>query len=150
MWLDAILAYLHYTAVFVLFAFLTVEVMISRAALDAKAVAMLARVDLWYVGATVAALVTGFARALWGAKGWAFYSGDWVFHAKVTLFLVVAALAIPPALAILRWNRRAAAEPGFAVPEDERRRLRRYLMGEVHAAAVIPVLAVMMARGLGR
>ena len=26
MWLDAVLAYLHYTAVFVLFAFLTVEV----------------------------------------------------------------------------------------------------------------------------
>lgn len=150
MWLDAVLAYLHYTAVFVLFAFLTVEVVVSRGTLDAKTVGLLARVDLWYVGATAVALVTGFARALWGAKGWAFYSGDWVFHAKVTLFLVVAGLAIPPALAILRWNRRAAAEPGFTVADDERRRLRRYLMWEVHVAALIPILAVVMARGLAR
>jgi putative membrane protein len=150
MWLDAVLAYLHYTAIFVLFAFLTVEVVVSRGELGAKAVGMLARVDLWYVGATVAALVTGFSRAIWGAKGWAFYAGDWAFHAKVTLFLVVAGLAIPPALAILRWNRRAAAQPGFAVPEDERRRLRRYLMWEVHVAALIPIFAVVMARGLSR
>jgi putative membrane protein len=150
MWLDAALAYLHFTAVFVLFAFLTVEVMLARGDLDARAVRMLARVDLWYVGATAAALATGLARAAWGAKGWSFYAGDWVFHAKVALFLVVAGLAIPPALAILRWNRRAAAEPGFAVAEDERRRLRRYLMWEVHAAALVPVLAVVMARGLAR
>ena len=150
MWLDAILAYLHYTAVFVLFAFLTVEVMLARGNLDAKAVGMLARVDLWYVGATVAALVTGFSRAIWGAKGWAFYAGDWVFHAKVTLFLAVAGLAIPPALAILRWNRHAAVQPGFAVPEHERKRLRRYLMWEVHVAALIPIFAVVMARGLSR
>jgi putative membrane protein len=111
---------------------------------------MLARVDLWYVGATVVALVTGFARALWGAKGWAFYSGDWVFHAKVGLFLVVAGLAIAPTAAILRWNRRAAADAGFAVAEEERRRLRRYLMWEVHVAALIPIFAVVMARGLLR
>ncbi|MCM2329628.1 MAG: DUF2214 family protein [Lysobacter sp.] len=150
MWLDAILAYLHYTAVFVLFAFLTVEVVLARGHLDARAVGMLARVDLWYVGATVVALVTGFSRALWGAKGWAFYSGDWVFHAKVGLFLVVAGLAIPPTVAILRWNRRAAAEAGFAVAEEERSRLRRYLMWEVHVAALIPIFAVVMARGLLR
>lgn len=150
MWLDAVLAYLHYTAVFVLFAFLTVEVVVSRGELGAGAVRMLARVDLWYVGATVAALVTGFARAIGGAKGWAFYAGDWAFHAKVALFLVVAGLAIPPALAILRWNRRAAADPGLIVPEAERRRLRRYLMWEVHVAALIPILAVVMARGLAR
>jgi putative membrane protein len=150
MWLDAVLAYLHFTAVFVLFAFLTVEVMLARATLDAAAVRLLARVDLWYLGAAIVTLATGLARAIWGAKGWAFYAGDWTFHAKVALFLAVAALSIPPTLAILRWKRRAADEPGFAVAEEERSRLRRYLMWEVHVAAMIPVFAVVMARGLGR
>jgi putative membrane protein len=150
MWLDAVLAYLHFTAVFVLFAFLTVEVMLARAVLDAAAVRLLARVDLWYFGAAIVTLATGFSRAIWGAKGWAFYAGDWVFHGKVTLFLAVAAISIPPTLAIRRWRRHAAAEPSYAVPEDERRRLRRYLMWELHVAAMIPVFAVVMARGLGR
>ena len=95
-------------------------------------------------------LATGFSRAIWGAKGWAFYAGDWVFHAKVTAFLAVAALSIPPTLAIRRWCRHAAAQEAFVVPEGERRRLRRYLMWEVHVAAMIPVFAVVMARGLGR
>ena len=150
MWLDAALAYLHYTAVFVLFAFLTVEVMLARGELDARAVGVLARVDLWYVGAAIVALVTGFARAIWGAKGWAFYAGDWVFHVKVTMFLVVAALSVPATVAIHRSRRRATADPGFVVAEAERRRLRRYLMWEVHVAALIPIFAVVMARGLSR
>jgi uncharacterized membrane protein len=36
------------------------------------------------------------------------------------------------------------------VPEGERRRMRRYLMWELHVAAVIPLAAVIMARGLAR
>ncbi len=150
MWLDAALAYLHFTAVFVLFAFLTVEVMLARGALDAKAVALLVRVDLWYVGAAGVALATGLSRAIWGAKGWAFYAGDWVFWAKVGTFAAVACLSIPPTLAFLRWRRKSAADGAFAVPEEERRRMRKYLMWEVHVAALIPLLAVVMARGLGR
>jgi putative membrane protein len=150
MWLDAALAYLHFTAVFVLFAFLTVEVMLARGELDAKAIRTLGRVDLWYVGAAVVTLATGFSRALWGAKGWAFYAGDWVFHAKVAAFVAVAALSVPPTLAFVRWRRRSEADPGFAVPEDERKRMRRYLMWELHVAAFIPLFAVVMARGLAR
>lgn len=150
MWLDAVLAYLHYSAVFVLFAFLTVEVMLARGALDAGAIGLLGRVDRWYVGAAMVALATGFSRAIWGAKGWAFYAGDWVFHAKVGAFFLVAALSVPPSLAFVRWRRRAAADPGYVVAEDERKRLRRYLMWELHVAAIIPLLAVAMARGLSR
>lgn len=150
MWLDATLAYLHYSAVFVLFAFLTVEVMLARGELDAKSIRLLCRVDLWYVGSAVVALATGLARAIWGAKGWAFYAGDWVFWAKVAAFAAVALLSIQPTLAYLRWRRRAEAEPGFAVPEGERKAMRRYLMWELHVAALIPLFAVVMARGLAR
>ena len=150
MWLDASLAYLHFSAVFILFAFLTVEVMLSRGELDERAVRTLVRVDLWYAGAAVVVLATGFSRALWGAKGWAFYSGDWVFWAKIAAFAAVAALSIAPTLDFYRWRRRAQAEPGFVVPEEGRKRLRRYLMWELHVAALIPLFAVVMARGLLR
>ena len=44
----------------------------------------------------------------------------------------------------------SGAADAFAVPEGERARLRRWLMWEVHVAAMIPVFAVVMARGLGR
>jgi putative membrane protein len=150
MWLDAMLAYLHFSAVFVLFAFLTVEVMLARAELKASAIGLLRRVNLWYLGAAIVALATGLARAIWGAKGWSFYAGDWVFWTKVSAFALVGALSIPPTLAFLRWTKRCAAEQGFVVPEGERSRMRRYLMWELHVAALIPLAAVIMARGLAR
>lgn len=150
MWLDAALAYLHFTAVFVLFAFLTVELMLARAPLDASAIRLMARVDGWYAGAAVLVLATGLARLYWGAKGLAFYTGDWVFWGKLALFAAVGALSLPPTFAFFRWRKRLESEPQWSVPEEERRLLRRYLMLEVHLAAMIPLFAVVMARGLAR
>ena len=54
LWIDALLAYLHFTAIFLLFAFLTVEVLLIRGALDQPSVRILGRVDLWYFGSAIA------------------------------------------------------------------------------------------------
>ncbi|MBL0142978.1 MAG: DUF2214 family protein [Betaproteobacteria bacterium] len=150
MWLDAGLAYLHFTAMFALFAFLTVEVMLARGEIDARTIRLLARVDLWYLGSAIATVLFGIARAVWGAKGWAFHSGSWVFWAKVALVALVVAVSIAPARAFIRWRKRLEAQAGFAVPEPERARLRRYLMVELHVLAIVPLLAVLTARGIAR
>lgn len=150
MWLDALLAYLHFSAVFVLFAFLTVEVMLARGELDARAIGLLRRVDFWYYGSAMVAIATGLSRAIWGAKGWAFYGGNWVFWAKVGAFAAVVALSVPPTRSFFRWARRASADAAFVVPEPERKVMRRWLMWELHVAALVPLAAVAVARGLGR
>ena len=150
MWIDATLAYLHFTAIFILFAFLTVEIVLIRGALDAPAIRLLGRVDLWYFGAAIAVLVTGFLRLVMGAKGADFYLESWPVYAKLGLFLVVAALSVLPTLTFIRWRRALDHDAHWKVPEEERARTRRLIMIEVHLAALIPVFAVMMARGLGR
>jgi putative membrane protein len=149
MWLDAILAYLHFTAIFVFFSFLVVETMMMRSTLDAAAVRVLGRVDIWYFGAGVAVLVTGFSRLVWGAKGADFYLSAWPVYVKVLLFLVVGALSVAPTLRCIRWRRRFGRDPPWRVPEAERRLVRKLVMIEVHIAALIPLFAVIMARGLG-
>ena len=150
LWLDAALAYLHYTAIFLVFAFLTVEVMLLRGALEPAAIRLLGRVDIWYFGSAIAALVTGFGRLMAGAKGAEFYLSAWPFYAKVGLFLAVAVVSVQPTLTFIRWRRALDHDPAWRVGEEERRRMRRYLMIEVHLAALIPLFAVIMARGLGR
>ena len=150
MWLDAFLAYLHFTAVFILFAFLAVEIYLVRLRLDATTIRQLARVDAWYAGAALAVLGTGLARVIWGAKGSAFYLGDWVFYAKVALFVAVGLISIKPTLAFLRWRKSLESDPAWTVPDAERNAMRGWLMIEIHIAAMIPVFAVIMARGLGR
>lgn len=148
--IDAFLAYLHYTAIFVLFAFMTVEVILVRGALDLERVRLLGRYDIWYFGAAGAALLTGFLRLGLGAKGASFYTDHWPLYVKIGLFVVVGLISVKPTLAFIRWRRMMEKDPAWHVPEEERRAIRKLLMLEVHLAALIPVFAVVMARGLGR
>ena len=149
MWLDAMLAYLHYTAIFLLFAFLTVEVMLMRSDLDAKAVRLLGRVDIWYFGSAIAALATGSLRLAFGAKGAEFYLNAWPFYVKLALFVAVGVISVQPTLAFVRWRRAFERDAAWQVSADERARARRLIMIEVHLAALIPLMAVIMSRGLG-
>jgi putative membrane protein len=148
--LDAVLSYLHFTAIFVLFAFMTVEVVLMRGTLDLERVLLLGRCDIWYFGAAAAALFTGFLRLGLGAKGASFYTGDWPLYVKIGLFVAVGLLSVKPTLTFIRWKRTMEKDPSWRVPEEERRSIRKILMAEVHLAALIPVFAVIMARGLGR
>lgn len=149
MWLDAILAYLHFIAIFLLFGFLTAEVVIIRRPLDAERIRLLGRLDLWYFGAAMAVLLTGFLRLGLGAKGAEFYLSGWPVYVKVALFLAVGLTSVYPTLAFVRWRRALDHDPAWRVPEAEHRRYRKVVMAEVHLAAMIPIFAVIMARGLG-
>jgi putative membrane protein len=95
-------------------------------------------------------LLTGFLRLGLGAKGADFYLNSWPIYAKVGLFLAVGLMSIYPTLAYIRWRRALDHDPKWRVPEDEHRRMRKIVMAEIHLAALIPVFAVIMSRGLGR
>lgn len=148
--LDALLAFLHYAAIFVLFGFLTTQAILLRGPQDARTIRLIGRTDLWYFGAAMAALLTGFLRLGLGAKGGDFYLSSWPFYVKFGLFLAVGIISVYPTLAFVRWRRALDHDASWKLPEDEHKRIRRLVMIEIHLAAVIPVFAVIMARGLGR
>ena len=146
---DALLAYFHFAAIFLLFAFLTVEAMLLLNPLDTAGLRLIARVDAWYGASAVLVLVSGLLRWYLGAKGTGFYNANPVFHAKVTLFVLVAILSIKPTLLILRWSRELKQNAAFLPPLDAQKSVRRLVMVQIHLAALIPLLAVLMARGIG-
>ena len=149
MWLDAILAYLHFTAIFLLFAFLTVQVVLIRQPLDQRAVRLIGRMDIWYFSSAMAALVTGFLRATLGAKGADFYFNAWPIYAKIALFLAVAVVSVKPTMTFIRWRRMYERDAAWQVPAGEQAAMRKLIFVELHLAAFIPVFAVIMSRGLG-
>ena len=149
MWLDAALAYLHFAAIFTLFAFMTVQAMLLLGPLDERIVRLLGRADIWVAGSAGAVLVTGFLRAGLGAKGGDFYFNAWPIYAKIALFLAVALISIKPTLAFIRWRKAYQADAQWSVPAAEHVAMRKLVMVEVHLAALIPLVAVVMARGLG-
>jgi len=150
MWLDALLAFLHYTAIFMLFGFLVAEALAFRANLDERMIRLLGRIDLWYFGSAIAALVTGFLRLVFGAKGPDFYLNAWPIYVKIGLFLVIAIVSVRPTLTFVRWRRALDHDLNWQVPDAERLQVRRFIMAQLHLAALLPLIAVIMARGLGR
>ena len=150
MWLDAILAYLHFLSIFILFATLVGEMLLLRTDLDAAAVRLLGRVDIAYFAAAIAVLATGALRLFLGAKGSAFYLSSWPIYVKLALFAIVGIVSIKPTLRFIAWRKARERDAAWTVPEAERTSARRALMIEIHVAALIPLAAVIMSRGLVR
>jgi putative membrane protein len=148
--LDAVLAYLHFIAIFMLFAYLVAESMIIKRPLDAASVRRLGKIDTIYGGMAVAVLVTGFLRLVYGAKGADFYLQSWPVYVKVGLFLLVGIISVTPTLAFVRWRRHLDHDPAWRVPAVEQLRMRRLITIELALAGMIPVFAVIMSRGLAR
>jgi putative membrane protein len=147
--LDAVLAYLHYLAIFLTAFFLLLEWTRCRVPVDDRRARVLRRNDLAYGLSAMAALATGLLRLFYGVKGPAFYLANPAFHAKLGLYILVALLSIGPTLAYRRWSRGFAANAGYAVAESAVRRVRVFLLLQILLLLLIPAMAVMMARGLG-
>ncbi|QHI98679.1 DUF2214 family protein [Xylophilus rhododendri] len=147
--LESLLAYLHLLAILTMVVFLASEAALCRSEwLNPKAVARLGKLDLIYGIAAVAVLASGVARIVWGVKGPAYYGGNWLLHAKVGIFVVIALISIKPTLTIRRWVK--AQRAGAALPaEAEVRATRRLIMLQAHLLPLIPLAATFLARGFG-
>ena len=134
---------------FLVLAFLTAEVMLVRQSVDSRVAKLLTRCDLWYLGSAVAAIVTGIFRLEYGAKAMAFCTVNPMFWLKVALFTSVVLVSAKSARQLVRWCAQFAANAQHAVSDDERARIRRLVMVELHLLAFVPLAAVLMARGIG-
>lgn len=146
--IDALVAYLHYTAMVLIAVFLLIEYQTCRPGLTPQRVRYLARVDLFYMLAAILALATGLARLIWFGKGAAFYLHNPVLYIKLALFVAVGLMSIPPTLQYLRWMRALNAGGGTPQPYQVAR-VSHYLLVELILFALIPLMAVLMARGIG-
>mgnify|MGYP003605644408 FL=1 len=146
---EALLAYAHFLAILTMVVFLASEAALCRREwLNAAVVERLAKVDLIYGISSIAVLLTGVARTYWGMKGAGWYWTQPLLHAKITLFIVVAMMSIVPTLRFMRWRRNLRAT-GALPTELEIKKTRRLIMIEAHLVALIPLLAVFLARGVG-
>lgn len=150
MTLESLLAYAHLLAILTMVVFIASEAALCRPEwLNAAVVERLVAVDRVYGIAAVAVLLTGIARTYWGVKGTAWYWSNPLLHGKVTLFLVAGLISIAPTLRFLRW-RKALRADGALPAEADVRSTRRLIMVQAHLVALIPLLAVFLARGFPR
>jgi len=143
---DLLLAIAHHLLVFALISMLVAESVLLRGPIDAAAVRRLAGLDAGYGMSAVLLLGVGAARLMYGVKGMDFYQHNPWFHAKFSLFVLVALLSILPTVRFLRWRRALKRDPGFVPDARQLGALRLLIRLELVAVAGIFVCAAAMAR----
>ena len=147
--LDAFLAVIHHLCVFGLFVILAAEMTLVRPGISAETVMRVVRIDGLYGILAGLTLVAGGLRVFYAAKGAAFYTHNPVFWIKLGLFLVIGLLSIPPTLNYIRW-RKALRSNRNALPDAAVIQTTRKLIHiELALLFLLPILAAMMARGIG-
>ena len=145
---QIIVNYLHYISFMMLFAALVMEHLLIKPSMPRLELRRLAAIDAIYGISAIVVLVTGLLKVMKYGKGPEYYMNTWVFHAKLTLFIVAVALSILPTIKILKAHKTAAQDnagsdvtlPGF---------LKHVIRLELLFIALLPLLGAMMALGVG-
>ncbi|HBD32894.1 MAG TPA: DUF2214 domain-containing protein, partial [Cupriavidus sp.] len=75
------------------------EAVVLRPDMPPSAVRRLSQYDFFYFLSAMAVLATGLLRLFYGAKGVDFYLHNPWFHAKITVFVLIALATLPPTFA---------------------------------------------------
>ncbi|WP_088285815.1 DUF2214 family protein [Ideonella sp. A 288] len=147
--LETVLAYVHLLAILTWVVFLASTAALARTEwLNAAVVDRLVVVDRIANVAALLVLASGLARWLWGIKGVAWMGGQPLFWGKVALFALMGLAAWRTQRTLRAWQR-ALHSTGGLPAADEVAVLRRRVMRASHLMLLVPLLAVMLARGIG-
>jgi putative membrane protein len=146
--LDLHLAIAHHLLVFTLFGILAGELVMVRQSMTGVDLKRVATIDLWYGIVALLIVIVGFSRAIFAAKGWAYYSVNSFFWAKIGVFVLIAVLSIWPTMKYLSWRKNYGSS-GSAPDAASISVVRRILWLEVVLFAFLPAFAAAMARGYG-
>ncbi|MGB2335854.1 MAG: DUF2214 family protein [Alcanivorax sp.] len=149
MFWSVLWASVHFLSILMLFACLYGELLLWRTGINERNVRTLLWLDIGYGLSALVVLISGLARAGWTEKGWDFYLANPWFHGKVTLFVLIALLSLYPTKVLLGWRKSVKAGHVPEIDDKLQRNLRGVLVAEIHLVILMPILAAMMARGVG-
>jgi len=145
----AVFAWLHFLAAGVGAGLLLVEYWVCRRIPDRLQARLLGQIDLGYQLALIAGLATGLARALYYGQDTDYYLANRLFWLKIAIFLAIVLAALGPTLQYIRWSREARAAPTFAPLTRDIERVRASISLGLGLWLILPLIAVLVARGYG-
>jgi uncharacterized membrane protein len=147
---NALVAYGHYFFILVVMGLLTFERFTIAPNMDEETEKKLVIADATYGLSGALLFFTGYLRAVEYGKGWEFYSHEPLFWLKLTFGGILAGLSLFPTITFVK--RGAPLFQGESVdPMSEKlaKRLQSIVNAEISAILSIPLLATLMARGVG-
>ncbi|HEY0666530.1 MAG TPA: DUF2214 family protein [Sphingobacteriaceae bacterium] len=145
MTLEIFLRYIHFISIFIIVGTLVSEHLLLKRELTRKEIGRLSRIDAVYGIAALTLLTAGLTLWLGGiGKPAVYYTHNWIFHIKITLFILIGLLSIYPTMFFIK-NRKGDLEQKVQIPGFIFWALRLELL----LLLIIPLLAGLMAKGVG-
>jgi putative membrane protein len=142
---ELLLRYLHFVSIFAIAATLVSEHLLLKRELPRKEIARLARIDAVYGVAALTLLGAGLTLWLGSfGKPAEFYSKNWIFHVKLSLFVCIGLLSIYPTIFFMK-NRKGNPEETVRIPA----KIFWMVRIELLLLFIIPLLAGLMAKSVG-
>ena len=142
-------AYVHYLSFMLCFGALVLERRLIRANPDRSTATLMVVTDVVYGIAALTLLLSGIARVLYYGQGSEFYTENPLFWWKVGLYLSVGGLSLYPTVTYILWALPLRKGELPKVSPQLANRLAWILNIELAGFAAIPLLATLMARGVG-
>jgi putative membrane protein len=134
----------------VCFAALVLERRLIRPQPDRRDAIWMVITDIVYGIAALGVLGTGILRVLYFGQGSSFYTENPIFWWKVGAYLAVGTLSLYPTITYILWAIPLRKGELPQVSESLATRLKWILNIEILGFGLIPLLAALMARGVGR
>jgi putative membrane protein len=145
MTIEIFLRYIHFISIFVIVSSLVAEHLLLKKDLNRAEIGRLANIDMVYGIAAVTLVAVGLTLWFGGyGKPSVYYTKNWVFHTKITCFIVVGLLSIYPTVFFIK-NRKGDATQSVQIPNIIFWMLRIELL----LLFIMPLLAGLMAHGVG-
>lgn len=142
---EILLRYLHFLSILTLTGTLTAELAMLRPSLTRRDIGRIALVDAIYGLSAILLLAAGLTLWLGGySKPSVYYTQNWIFLTKLGLVAAVGILSIYPTIFFIRQRKGMPDEP-VNIPNAVLWSVRV----EVMLLTIIPLLAGLMARGIG-
>jgi putative membrane protein len=123
------------------------EYFIAKIKITTQSIRMLSMANSIFVVSLVIVLLSGLFRWFMFGKGHDFYMTNPFFHTKLTLYIVLAVIAFFPGKKINKWKKKLGNDGSFQIAEKELKSLFLYFRIESVLIIIIPLLAVLVARG---
>ncbi|RYY73559.1 MAG: DUF2214 family protein [Gammaproteobacteria bacterium] len=140
---EVLVRYLHFLGIIVLSASLVSEHLLLSIDSSAKKFKRLAAIDGLFGMSALTVLVAGLLLWFVVGKPSEFYTHNWVFHIKLSLFAVIGCLSVYPTIFFIR-HRNAISEE-VIVPKS----IVMIIRAELALLLCVPLFATFMARGYG-
>lgn len=140
---DIAVRYLHFLSFITLFAMVVAQHLLLKGSIESHWLKKVAVLDAVYGAAALLVLVFGMGLWFWVGKPADYYTYNWVFHLKITLFVITAALSFIPTRFVLKQRKSLVSI--VDVPKSIIMVIRTQLL----LLLIIVLLAVMMANGVG-